>query len=145
MIMEKEEILNKYNSVMELVEQEDKILPYEQCIHEFKYVINRNNNFGNLCGYIHIPPCYKKIVKIHCMDMINETFHGKITYNQKHGNELVLGFDCAHHGDYVPYAVRELLRDGAFITCSLFNGSYKPFSFVKEICERSINSIRKFK
>lgn len=75
---------------------------------EFKYKgyqceIKRIEMFGYLCGYVHIPlshPVYGK--KYHDIDI---ECHGGLTYSNidYQTKDMVIGFDCAHYMDIVPY------------------------------------------
>jgi hypothetical protein len=59
----------------------------------------RRNSMGAWCGYTIIP----KSFPLDFEQEINLNCHGGITYQSINtdGN-LVVGFDCAHHGDLIP-------------------------------------------
>jgi hypothetical protein len=65
--------------------------------------IVRHEKLKHLCGYVKVPLGHPGIEKASSFDV-----HGGVTWKADHfpgeppGNCHVLGFDCAHAGDYVP-------------------------------------------
>ena len=54
------------------------------------------SSLGNYCGYVRVPSMDKQRI----LDLSEQLrVHGGITFND---GEWV-GFDCAHHGDYLPH------------------------------------------
>lgn len=72
---------------------------------KYKCSIIRNTDMGHLCGYIKVPKdniFYNKkdiLWKLDC--------HGGITFSHmaqdQDGKTFVIGFDCAHAWDLIPY------------------------------------------
>ncbi len=97
---------------------------------------------GYLCGYVRIPsdhPLYKsKEIDLDC--------HQSVTFDEVH-EERLIGFDCAHSGDYVPTSEhmrrtdtvrRELkkmfpLPEG-FEKFALFNPVYRNIQYCIDQC-----------
>jgi len=56
----------------------------------------------HLCGYVYLKPYNKYYAKHY--DDIGLSVHGRLTYSEYNDNlDWVIGFDCAHSGDLVPY------------------------------------------
>lgn len=100
-------------------ENEPNQVDYE--IHGYKVQIFRNPYLGNLLGYVFLnkdQPCYG------CRESeIDVRVHGGITYAEKYGDYWKIGFDCAHSGDFMPYA-------GPHNNSSSF--TYKNIQYVKD-------------
>jgi hypothetical protein len=64
--------------------------------------IKRHPTLLHLCGYVHIPASHPATqwdggeVEKHL------SVHGGITYKERKGGKLIVGFDCAHAEDFVP-------------------------------------------
>jgi hypothetical protein len=68
--------------------------------------IYRHPEMQHLCGYVHLPAGHPwfgaDYDAIHAYDE-SLWVHGGLTYaHAGHDNDWVIGFDCAHAGDYVP-------------------------------------------
>jgi len=69
--------------------------------HEgLKCLIRRHNTLGHLCGYVVLPEGHYAYEKDY--DDIDVDVHGGLTYANMEDGKWVVGFDCAHLGDYVP-------------------------------------------
>jgi hypothetical protein len=89
---------------------------YHEWTNTFKCYIRRNGS-GAWCGYTVIP----KYFPIDFEKELNINCHGSLTYQQvdDEGN-LVIGFDCAHHGDLLP----------KYLTMGLpVSGTYRDMNF----------------
>lgn len=89
--MNREEIDN-------LIIEEGDYYEWRDCTDSMTCYIERNS-MGSWCGYVIIPNTFPITLKlggyISC--------HGGVTYESlKDNGDLVIGFDCAHLGDYVP-------------------------------------------
>lgn len=122
MIKEKEFILNKIKIEGD---QKEWIYTCENSI-QFKCYIRRQPRAGHLCGYVHLTPDndyygYEYYdIPVNC--------HGGLTYGSEHDGEWVIGFDCAHLGDYQPfYADMELYSGG--------ESQYRDIEYVTKECE----------
>lgn len=82
-------------------EELNKIISDEGDFHEWmecdiKCQIRRNYSLA-WCGYIIIPNSYTSI------NYDRLYVHGGVTYQNRDDNgDMVVGFDCAHHGDIIP-------------------------------------------
>lgn len=95
---------------------------------EYKCEIRRSKGMGNLCGYVYIHenhPSYND----QSIDKILKC-HGGITFKSliEEKKVFIIGFDCAHAWDLVPYNMLSIFRD--------FNDSiYRNIEYVeKELC-----------
>ena len=71
---------------------------YYEWTNNLKCFIQRNP-MGSWCGYVVIP----KTFPIDFEQEINLNCHGVVTYQSTNDSgDLVVGFDCSHHGDLVP-------------------------------------------
>ena len=83
-------------------------------------IIRKNPVLQTLCGYVVVP----KRHPWHGMDYfkIDCDVHGGLTYGEQLGEyDFAVGFDCAHHGDYIPGAPWSdgVYRDEAFVRAEL--------------------------
>jgi hypothetical protein len=66
------------------------------------------NSFGAWCGYVLLPEDHPFSKLESHLDIDNIEVHGGITYGQnvtleENGRKgYMIGFDCAHYGDYIP-------------------------------------------
>lgn len=89
--------------VMKTIEKENNILG-ENLTLNIDYrgttlTVKRHPNMGHLNGYINVPTSITK-EQITSMEYCS---HGGITYDEHEGDYRVLGFDCAHYSDMIPY------------------------------------------
>ena len=101
-------------------------------------MIVRATNLGHLCGYVGVPPKHKAFgedldgVLLQAIDV-----HGGVTYSSrtnplraKEGLLWWVGFDCAQHGDLIPFMHPVI---GGFMGFNL-TGTYRDFPFVRDQC-----------
>jgi len=94
---------------------------------EFNCHIRRNTRAGHLCGYVTLTPD-NDFFGLEYYD-IPLNCHGGLTYASNQGPNWVIGFDCAHYGDYQPFYNEEW---------ALYSGRnlvYRDMEFVTEECE----------
>lgn len=94
---------------------------------------------GHLCGYVCIPAENR----LYSEDDICIKAHGGITYDRISDHWRIVGFDCAHYMDIVPYS--EHLIDKAFSGYKdrlfLTNGRYRDFDYVKGEVKRMAEQV----
>lgn len=107
---------------------------------------------GYINGYVTIPkehPYYEK----HYDDMEIDC-HGGLTFSEISDNKYMIGFDCAHSGDYVPsmqkfkkenqemidLRKRFPIREG-FDKFGLFNPTYKNMDFCVKECKSIVDQL----
>lgn len=114
-------------------------------------LILRNPHFGNLCGYVAVPPGHQWHGRVY--DNIDEEahadVHGGLTYSDfcfpqggichvprpgQPDNVWWLGFDCNHCGDHAP-AMSVLERKLDLSISSRTQRQYRDVSYVTERCE----------
>jgi hypothetical protein len=88
--------------------------------------IHRNDTKA-LCGYITLTPD-NSLYGIG-YDELDLQAHGGLTYDAKHEDNWVIGFDCAHYGDLTPY----FLLNGEYDFAQ--RGIYRNMEYVKSECE----------
>lgn len=86
---------------------------------------------GHLCGYVVIPKNHPFYALDFTEIKIEIDCHGGITFSECNDTHLI-GFDCAHSGDYVPST--EKLRGRSNISKLFFNPTYKNFYFCMNEC-----------
>jgi hypothetical protein len=79
----------------------------------YKCFIGRHSTLGHLCGYVELPKehkLYDNISEENIYNNFNLEVHGGVTFTGrkqfKKQNIIidnVIGFDCAHCGDFSPY------------------------------------------
>lgn len=104
----------------------------------YKCFIQRHPELKHLCGYVELP----KEHKLYGSFSEEEDFkvHGGVTYTGKREFEqpnyiadYVLGFDCGHDGDLVPY----------LYNCNpLIGGSYKDIEYVTNECKNLAKQLK---
>jgi len=85
----------------------------------------RRNDLLFLCGYVKLDkdnPYYNVD-----SDDIPCTVHGGVNYTNKEDEFWVIGFDCGHHNDLVPYFILNNMR--------LNDATYRNMSYVSSECE----------
>jgi hypothetical protein len=93
---------------------------------QFKCYIRRVPRSGHLCGYVHLTP--DSDFYGYEYDDIPIDCHGGLTYASEHDDEWVIGFDCAHMGDYQPF----------YTDMEWYNGNesqYRDMEFVTKECQ----------
>lgn len=105
---------------------------------------------GHLCGYVRIPENH---IYFKNMD-IDLDCHGGMTFNEAHEEHLI-GFDCAHSGDYVPtmeffkkqrQAAGEIERFSIpkeYMNMALFNPVYRNMKYCIDECINIIEQLAK--
>jgi hypothetical protein len=96
------------------------------------------NHYGALCGYVGVPPDHPWHGKHYDDDAVMVDVHGGLTFSNSCSEEAEddsichmpapgepdnvwwFGFDCAHHGDFVPmlrdsFAANDCYRDRAYV------------------------------
>lgn len=108
-------------------QDEPDIYVYTDEFSGYRCEIRRSYLSGNLCGYVFVPSDHPFILKriADGRSFFDNPFevHGGITFLEKssnHNNTHIIGFDCAHLGDYSP------IRGD-----SEWGSSYRNFSYVK--------------
>jgi len=99
---------------------------------------------GHLCGYVVIPddhPLFKK-------ENIDIDCHFGITFNEAYEEHLI-GFDCAHSGDYIPSM--ELIRKKCrlelypipkgYENFNIFNPTYRNVQYCIDECKKMIDQL----
>lgn len=111
----------EYEDLEDEYDIKPKINPWETEPDFFEFVdegtgyrcfIRRNPELKHLCGYVELPKKHKLYGKDYINDeeIFNELdVHGGVTYTneirfkqQNYTIDYVVGFDCAHAGDYSP-------------------------------------------
>lgn len=105
---------------------------------------------GHLCGYVKIPKTYlyydQKYEDIDC--------HGGVTFDKLNDDFRIMGFDCAHLGDYIPsmelfrrtnpemkkYTEEYPLPQG-FEKFSMFNSVYRNMDYCLNECIKIIDQL----
>lgn len=103
------------------------------------YIIR--TGLGNLCGYVKLTPDNKLygIGYDDIYDIVYIKVHGGLTYSGKdEDGSWVIGFDCAHLGDLVPYYVLNDMNYG------LSEEVYRDIEYVKSECESLCEQISGF-
>ena len=89
--------------VMKTIAKEDNILGEDLTLNidykGIKLTVKRHPQSGHLNGYINVPTDITE----EKFNTIENFSHGGITYDEQEGDYLVLGFDCAHYSDMIPY------------------------------------------
>jgi len=123
---------------MENIEQ---IMKEEGDFHEWTYTaknglevdcfIRRNNSLA-FCGYVVITSDNKLfgLDYDNIYSKVNISVHGGLTYSDEGEGGWIIGFDCAHLGDFCP----------AFS----YDGIYRTKEFVISECESLAESVSKF-
>ena len=111
-----------------------------QWIHSGYYCeIRRSESTGSLCGYVEIPKNHP-LFKIYYIDKDFPDFdvHGGITYSGLNKqNRWLIGFDCAHSGDYRPKLTNSIFIDDSSV--------YRNYEYVKIEVEYLVNQVDKIK
>ena len=109
----------------------------------FKVVIKRMMFFGGqLNGYVRIPKGHKFYDKGY--DDIPIECHGGLTFagDLEEDGDFYVGFDTAHHMDYIPFLQMSLGKDG--VTSSvLTDGTYKDINYVRNECKSIVDQLLK--
>ena len=89
--------------VMKTIEKENNILGENLTLNidykGIKLTVKRHPEMGHLNGYINVPTNITE----EQFNGIEDHSHGGITYDEQEGDCIVLGFDCAHYSDMIPY------------------------------------------
>lgn len=95
--------------------------------------LRRNPNTLTLCGYV-VLTSDNKLFGLDYDDIYTKMFiniHGGLTYSDEQEGSWVIGFDCAHAGDFCP----------AFPN---FDGVYRTKEFVISECHKLAEEVSKF-
>jgi hypothetical protein len=82
--------------------------------------IQRAGELLHLCGYVYIPEGHPLFGKGY--DEIDIDVHGGLTFSERVGKYWLIGFDCAHMGDIVPYMY--------FKNLMINQGEYRDWDYV---------------
>jgi hypothetical protein len=106
----------------------------------YKCFIQRHPELKHLCGYVELPKEHKLYVSFSEENFYNIKVHGGVTYTgrrkfkqQNYTADYVVGFDCGHDGDLVPY----LYDHNPFI-----GGSYKDIEYVTNECQKLAKQLK---
>ena len=100
------------------------------------YKIRRNEEMLNYCGYIFIPhdhPSFALIENDYQVDDILD-MHGGCTYFDYEYGYIIVGFDCAHVYDIVPFD---------YALGHIVDGTYKDYDYVLDQIKHIINQLVK--
>jgi hypothetical protein len=118
-------------NILEIIESEGDYFEWVYTAKnevEFKCFWRRNKTLKHLCGYVILDKYNNFFGK--CYDDIPVQVHGGLTYSEEEDGYWVVGFDCAHSGDLVPYLIQSSLD----LKISLY-GVYRDRKFVEAECE----------
>ena len=106
----------------------------------YKCFIQRHQELKHLCGYVELPKKHKLYGSFSEENFYNIEVHGGVTYTGKREFEqqnyiadYVLGFDCGHAGDLVPYLYNRN---------PLIGGSYKDIEYVTNECQKLAKQLK---
>jgi hypothetical protein len=107
----------------------------EEWVHDltgYKCTVMRHGTLGHLNGYVAIPKGHKMHGQHY--DNVGVEVHGGLTYTEldKETGEWVVGFDCAHAGDFSPRLVATLLTYTETDIRHHMVDTYRTFEWVKE-------------
>jgi hypothetical protein len=109
----------------------------EEWVHDltgYKCTVMRHGTLGHLNGYVAIPKGH--LWHGQNYSNLNEGIdvHGGLTYSalDKETGEWVVGFDCAHAGDFSPRLVATLLTYTKTDISHHMRDTYRTFEWVKE-------------
>lgn len=71
----------------------------------------RRNVLKCWCGYVEIPIDTPLDFDFESGEYLPINCHGGVTYQELEGDNWVVGFDCAHSGDLVPYLLNNSLNN----------------------------------
>lgn len=129
--------LNKYPGTEEHMTQHPEL--YDFVYKTYQCAIRRNLNMGHFCGYFQLHPNNNVDLDEGDYDIYNLGVHfgitgGKAVCSLYNNEQLELvGFDCAHSGDLIPFNI--LVFD------SLGNGTYKDYDWVKSHIEKIVDGM----
>jgi len=103
----------------------------------YRCTIIRHPRIGHLCGYVEVPPEHPAVGT--SWDNTNGLeVHGGVTYGQSNPFGYVIGFDCAHAGDFCPKEANSPLGE-TFIEAGYV---YRDWAYVKEQTEKLAAQLR---
>lgn len=113
----------------------------------YRCFIQRHPEFKHLCGYVELPKEHKLYGKDYMdnEEIFNEIdVHGGVTYTgeirfkqQDYTIDYVVGFDCAHAGDYSPYFLPFLGMNKR-----IANETYKDIEYVTNECKNLAKQLK---
>lgn len=113
----------------------------------YRCFIQRHPEFKHLCGYVELPKEHKLYGKDYMdnEEIFNEIdVHGGVTYTneikfkqQNYTIDYVVGFDCAHAGDYSPYFLPFLGMNKR-----IANETYKDIEYVTNECKNLAKQLK---
>lgn len=113
----------------------------------YRCFIQRHPEFKHLCGYVELPKEHKLYGKDNMdnEEIFNEIdVHGGVTYTgeirfkqQDYTIDYVVGFDCAHAGDYSPYFLPFLGMNKR-----IANETYKDIEYVTNECKNLAKQLK---
>lgn len=113
----------------------------------YRCFIQRHPELKHLCGYVELPKEHKLYGKDNMdnEEIFNEIdVHGGVTYTgeirfkqQDYTIDYVVGFDCAHAGDYSPYFLPFLGMNKR-----IANETYKDIEYVTNECKNLAKQLK---
>lgn len=102
--------------------------------------IKRTPALGTLCGYVAVAPGHPAY-GLHYYDaLLDIDVHGGLTYSMFEEDALWhLGFDCAHHSDYMP--LFNIFPINSPYPCP-YGNTYRDMAFVRGEVERLASQLR---
>lgn len=136
--------INPWETEPDFLEFIDESTGYRCFIRCF---IQRHPEFKHLCGYVELPKEHKLYGKDNMdnEEIFNEIdVHGGVTYTgeirfkqQDYTIDYVVGFDCAHAGDYSPYFLPFLGMNKR-----IANETYKDIEYVTNECKNLAKQLK---
>ncbi|MGL5716241.1 MAG: hypothetical protein ACRCX2_24700 [Paraclostridium sp.] len=112
----------------------------------YKCFIQRHPELKHLCGYVELPKEHKLYGKDNMdnEEIFNEIdVHGGVTYTneirfkqQNYTIDYVVGFDCAHAGDYLPFFLPWGMNK------IIWNDTYKDIEYVTNECKKLAKKLK---
>lgn len=113
----------------------------------YRCFIQRHPELKHLCGYVELPKKHKLYGKdyINNEEIFNEiNVHGGVTYTNKirfkqqnYIIDYVVGFDCAHTGDYSPYFLPLLGMNRV-----IGDDTYRDIEYVTNECKKLAKQLK---
>lgn len=112
----------------------------------YRCFIQRHPELKHLCGYVELPKEHKLYGKDNMdnEEIFNEIdVHGGVTYTneirfkqQNYTIDYVVGFDCAHAGDYSPFFLPWGMNK------IIWNDTYKDIEYVTNECKKLAKKLK---
>lgn len=88
------------------------------------------SGLGTWCGYVTVEPGHPDYGRDYAEVELDHDPHGGLTFSGESDDGWVLGFDCAHWGDYVP-------------AIPLGGGEYRDIDFIVSECAKLARDLEK--